>query len=219
MLKVIANLSIHPAVREHRFVRRAQEDVFALEPTHPVIGTRNTQQVELYGWAGSVPMHKDNHGYMYLLVLSGGNGQLVVGGHQAPLVDGVLIRMDDRVEHGTIQQGMTVAMFLGTFLEPCDEYALQMMQDALMHLKAGSYEAPRTSVSMKRLEADECFWFVGPENIGELQTLIRLRSDVDLTTEDVVTCGCPGCCQPAILLDSYFPYHWEGNVCIHHLHR
>lgn len=216
MIHRLACLHVPESVLQHRFVQRVLTDTARLDAAEPVIGTRNTQQPELYGWKGSVPSHQDDHGYVYFLVLSGGAGVVFSGSEQSQLCNGHVYCLDDRVPHGTRQDGVSVALFVGAFPQRCDHAALALLQLGLDALARGDYDAPRSAQSLRSLAEDECFYLHWPSGGGDCTTEVTLLSRRQGEGLDFVPCGVSGCSLPAVQLDHYFPYCDDGCVCVHH---
>ena len=211
----ITTLQIPPQIANHRFVKQVVRHLKNQKKNDTgenfVIGTYNLKKVEMYGWRDSVPLHVDNQGIGYFLVLSACDG--IFYDNDCNHIDykqGALIRMNDFEQHGVFHHGIAVCLFLGTFKEPCDDYAVEQFREALQKLcepfPAGYYSAPRCH-SLEP-ETDECYSF----NSGEPK--IKLLADTP--SEHVITCSTDNCTRPASQLDHHFPYYWDGNTCAIH---
>lgn len=225
-LEIVGRIDIPPSVLRHRFYLEALANTQVLQAKEDadagVIGTWNTRECELYGWAPNVPPHRDNIGWVYGCLLDAGistvsarPGRLLSGGPFLSIHVGVgdVFRLDDFAEHWTEDSGPRVAAFVGAFEEPCDELAIAELRRGISKLAAGAYYgAPRVRGGFRAVMDDECYVATDDHSDAEL----KLRADLTPAERSrLITCS--QCETPAVRLDQHWPYHWEMNVCREHL--
>lgn len=195
------------AVR-HRFFREALAGALLVnERTEgsPVVGTSNSKQPELYGWAAMVGEHVDNTGYVYLCPLSDG-GAVHCGGEVVELRRGAVVRLHDYQPHSVKGDAVQVAVFVGSFDVPHDALAVAMIQDAIARLARGDYYgAPRAAGPWRVLLADEC---LATDDFEQLQTM--LLADAEARGMYVERCACG---KPATKPDHYWPHYSDKSTC------
>lgn len=156
--------------------------------------------------------HTDDYGYIYgvcltpgvstLLALAGEGDELAV---ELPV--GAVFRLDDRVSHWTRDSTGRLAAFVGPFPSPCDAEAVERLRVAVGHLAAGAHrDAPRVASGLVQLQPDECW---ATADFEEYQFM--LLSEAQAGNYEIL--DCMECGQPATVIDAYWPYHWEGNLC------
>lgn len=215
-LQVVGSIAIPPSVIKHRFVREAlavatlfsQDD----ERIERVVGTLNNKKCELYGWATSVAAHTDKTGYVYLLPLNDGNSVIYTEDHEIHLKVGEVVRLNDFHLHWTVDEFPIVCAFVGSFKEPNDKQAMTTLQQGVTALAKGDYyDAPRVRSGFQAMLEDECFAIID-----------SIESPEQMLISDALVCGlwiepCGECGEPAIKLDSYYPYFNDENKCRNHL--
>lgn len=231
-LKRIAQIEIIDQVCCHRFVKESYESLkkeiqkpFA---ANVVVGTNNTQKVEMYAFGPDIGAHTDDQGFVYILPILGAGGFFLA--NESRLKDdntltdptysltldvGTIYRLNDRCLHWTRGNEPTVALFLGAFDSPCDEIVEKMFRDALKTLAAGLYyEAPRQWAHKSPLSHDECYVSLQSAPNEPVRVLIN---DLDhLSHFGAAICGIDGCHHYAATLDGLFPYEIEMNRCLYH---
>ncbi len=221
-LEVVGHIDIPPEVLGHRFVQEARATlgrlVEQMNPDELVVGTANTKSAELYAWAPNVPAHVDNSGFIYLVALNPGETVISCADAQAGAtlaVDapaGAVIRLDDRASHWTRDRSPRVCAFVGAFRQPCDAEALAILQAGIEALAGGAYYgAPRVSPGFRILAEDERL----VPNAAFDECAPMLASDVEARGEYFECCAV--CSQPAVVLDTKWPFYAEGNLCRAHL--
>lgn len=227
-LEIIGRIEIPPAVREHRFYAEAKANGLLMQsqrdPLKQVVGTWNTREVELYAWAANVLPHRDNIGWMYAVLLDEGISFVHArprrlassGPHLSMAIQaGDVFRLDDFCEHWTEDSGPRVAAFIGCFDEPCDLEAMRKLQTGIDRLVAGAYyDTPRVRQGFRIMHADEAY--VANEEHSDAEMM--LLADVPPHRQEAIV-RCAKCDERACRLDQHWPYHWEMNVCLEHLHQ
>lgn len=224
----LANLEIPSKIREHRFYRQLEKSLAERKVEsgikEPVLGTHDVNRSELYGWYGSVPMHVDNKGIVYFVLLNDVKGVLMAEGCEPiDYKKGSLIRMNDFVKHSVVQEGNAFALFVGVYDEPNDKQAIQTLRDGLQLLASDEdnyFEAPRYIGA--KLEEDECMAYCAtlppalvPINRCENTYVMRIE-DAKRIDALPLECSHDGCDRMATTLDHHFPFHWDYNCCDSH---
>lgn len=218
-LATIGAIEITPKARRHRFYQEALAcaQVRDDDDRERVVGTANTRACELYGWAPHVPEHVDGFGYTYLVCLNEGKTSICLRDGEA--IDevwapsGAVIRLDDRFAHWTSDDGPRVAAFVGTFGEPCDDEAIDILRCGIAALVRGDYHgAPRVRTGFRIILEDEC-WAASPTT-DEIDTALI----VDATAQGLTIAHCSLCERPAVRPDPYWPYEQQQSRCAEHLH-
>lgn len=82
-----------------------------------VITTKQTGDVEFYGWASPVAPHVDGSGYIFICPIykEYADDTLIVNGIGVNLQVGQVYLVDDQYEHSTKGNGHVVAMFKGAY--------------------------------------------------------------------------------------------------------
>lgn len=212
-LEIIGHIEVPADALMHRFVIEAAGCAKVLaerdnDTRERVVGTANTGDVELYGWAPNVPDHQDNTGLVYLVALNPGTTMIecIQGevAHSVVLEQGAVVRLDDRWTHWTIDLQERICAFIGSFEEPCDEWAINRLQAAVEALERGDYYgAPRVQHGFRVYGADECL--VADTAGGTFQYMLL----VDAIAQDRLYETCCKCGNPATILDRSFPYFTE----------
>lgn len=215
-LQVVGSIPIPPSVIKHRFVREALAVVNLFseddERVERVVGTLNNKKCELYGWATSVIAHTDKTGFVYLLPLNDGNSVIYTKSHEIHLKIGEVIRLNDFHRHWTVDEFPVVCAFIGSFDEPNDEKAMAILQAGITALANGDYyDSPRVREGFQAMLDDECFAIV--DSIEDPEQM--LISDALVCGLWIETCG--ECSEPAIKLDSHYPWFTDQNKCRNHL--
>lgn len=217
-LATVGTLEIAPAARRHRFYREALAcaQVRVEDNLERVVGTDNTLACELYGWAPHVPEHADGFGYSYFVCLNEANTLLCLrNGEEIEAVwapPGAIIRLDDRFPHWTLDDAPRVAAFVGTFDEPQDAAAIEVLRDGIAALARGDYYgAPRMSHDFRTLFEDEC-WAAASESGGAERILLA-----DAMAQGRLIAACSICGRPAVRMDPYWPYEHRRSRCADHL--
>lgn len=182
-----------------------------------VLGTANSQRVELYGWKNPVGMHRDKEqfkpSYVYFCLL---RGEVQIGLRdkdnacywETPAV-GQIIRMDECMEHWTTGFGQCVALFCGTYSKTCDAQVTRMMEIGIRRL-AANIRGPRVALHYTFLfNHGECL--VNRNNIPRLST-VRVAERLN---QEIIVCS--KCYEPATRVDPYYPYAVDRNRCLAHL--
>lgn len=225
-LELVGRIEIPPTVRDHRFFIEAQANAMLLQdladPKKDVVGTWNTKQCELYGWAPNVTPHRDNLGWMYALLLDEGASyiharpkRLATSGPHITIEvrEGDVFRLDDFAEHWTEGVKGRVAAFVGVFETPCDDDAMAILREGIAKLARGDYYgAPRVRGGFRALLPDECY--VANDDWTDSETM--LIADVPPARRASVQ-KCYRCGRPAVRLDQFWPCHMEMNRCREHL--
>jgi hypothetical protein len=223
-LEIVGHIEIPSDVLSHRFVIEAEACTKVLHEQilenygfnkEGVVGTANTGEVELYGWAPNVADHKDNTGLIYLVALNPGKTMVeCIEGDEAysvSLAQGAVLRLDDRWTHWTIDKQERICAFIGSFDEPCDEWAINRLRAAIEALENGEYYgAPRVSPGFRVYGDDECL-VEGPDE--SVQPM--LLADAIAQKRDYITCAYPGCDKPAAVMDRLWP-HFTDCRCYTH---
>jgi hypothetical protein len=222
-LQVVGRVDVAASVAEHRFVIEALAAAHVLDTSEDreegdvVVGTMNTQKVELYGWGRHVGEHVDATGYVYLVALTDGHSMLNVRTkkgeiHCQRLPVGTVVRLDDYAVHWTEDEKPRACAFLGSYVAPCDAAAIRLLQNAVNTLARGDYYgAPRVRDGFRALQPDECLvpdddWtFCDP----------MLLADARAQNKHIETCA--HCAAPAVRVDAHFPYFTDANKCRAHL--
>lgn len=98
----------------------------------PVLGTVNKCKTELYGWNFGLGLHTDNQGFIYLLVLNDAIGELYGDDYnRIPFKKGSIVKINDFKSHAVQQRGYTMALFIGSFEQECDEKAIDLLKNGL----------------------------------------------------------------------------------------
>jgi len=186
------------------------------ERDHQVVGTENTGDVELYGWAPNVDEHADCTGIIYLACINPGRTHVELRHGEEVLAEilevGTVVRMDDRYKHWTLDDGPRVGVFVGSFPTPCDEWALAALQAGVDALARGDYYgAPRVTPGFRVLQPDECL--VPNEAFDGCNT--KLLADA-IAAGDYIE-ACVICDKPAVQLDHHWPYFADNCRCADHL--
>lgn len=216
-LEVICTLAVPENIASHRFVREASKIVDLLAGRDErVIGTRNAKRCEIYGWSPNIPPHADSTGFMYAMPLLMEESVVYLNDgefeHAIEIAPGSVFRMDDRMRHWTHDAGNVVALFLGSFGEPCDASAMLEFGRATRALAAGEYYgAPRVSQGFHVLLDDECYVHNIATNDVETMLIEDARRD------DALIIQCAKCDAPATRIDQHFPHMQGMNRCHEHL--
>ncbi|MGE4243660.1 hypothetical protein [Ramlibacter sp.] len=218
MLVPVGRIEVPPTVVAHRFHREALANAMLAatreEESDRVVGTENTKRPELYGWGQNVGRHVDNTGFMYLVPLSLEHSVLYAL-HKGDFAEqmlrvGEVVRLWDFAPHWTEDRAPVVSAFVGSFDEPCDEHALQLLAGAVAALARGDYfGAPRVASGMQILLDDECFATADFESAA-----VTLIADAKRQRRFVIPCA--QCNRPAHVLDHHWPYEWSLNACRDH---
>ena len=224
-LSIVAALEVPPATLAHRFVTEAlacaQLFVSSADVHQQVIGTENTRQVELYGWAANVDSHKDGTGWVYIVPL---NATTTVCAFSSDALDaelltvtaqpGQVVRLHDCCVHWTEEpEGQaTVAAFIGSFAEPDDDAAVKALTNGIAALTMGLYYgAPRVREGFRALLDDECL--AANDAFDELAPM--LLADARKQRRYIELCG--KCSRPAVRPDDKWPFFSETSRCRVHL--
>jgi len=220
MLEVVGRIIV-PDLSDHRFVREAMAIANLKhrkqDPTEQVIGTANTKECELYGWAANVDSHVDNTGFMYLVPLVAEYSVLYVmlGDEllEQRLAVGEVVRLWDYALHWTEDSAPVMAAFVGSYKAPNDAEAVAVLANGVEALQRGDYYgAPRVRDGFRVLLPDECLATKDYETYEPM-----LLADVKSRGMTVLTCS--HCDSPAHSIDKQWPYFWEHNVCAEHRHE
>lgn len=222
-LEVVGHIDVPAGVMQHRFViealacmrvlgERREEDS---KPGAEVVGTANTGEVELYGWLTNVPDHVDKTGFIYFVALNDGKSMVeCIQGDQAysvALQRGDVVRLNDHWQHWTIDTEERVCAFIGSYDEPCDEWAINRLTAGIEALDDGAYYgAPRVQHGFRVYGPDECLVPSGPD----MQVQPMLLADAIAQKLDYVTCS--ECDKPAAVMDHHWPYHTDCRCYAHH---
>ena len=227
-LAKVGHIDIPPAALTHRFhnealancMLSARQRAESTSLNAGVVGTSNSGEVELYGWASNVDSHVDKTGFVYIVPLNaattvsawrdGGINSLVCIKAQP----GDVLRLDDHALHWTEEpEGQyTTAAFVGSFEHPCDKDAFEKLRAGIAKLASGDYYGtPRVRDGFRVLLADECI--AANDSMDELLTM--LRRDAFGQKRYVAQCG--KCKALAVRADSHWPYQQDGNRCRNHL--
>lgn len=216
-LCAVGRIDVPASVLAHRFYAEAKANALLRDREgvdERVIGTKNLQQVELYGWGSNVGRHVDKTGYVYLLPLTASPTSKVhcAGQHWLRVEPGRVIRLWDHAVHWTTDSGPCVCAFVGAYQEPDDEAALALLRSGVDALARGDYYgAPRVRGGFRVMMDDECL--VATDDMSDAQTALH----ADALAQGRFVIPCSRCERPAIRLDRHWPYHWESNRCRHHL--
>lgn len=216
---IVGTLEIPNTAINHKFAKHVEKCLGQINPKdnpqERVLGTSNTRQPELYGWLGDIPEHVDNQGFVYFMVINPATGVFSSKNSESiPYGKGDIIRMNDRVHHSVISDNINVALFLGAFDKPCDDFASIAFKEAVEALTAPtefSYEsAPRYLGVDCPIDDDECYVFLNDDSKRTLVTLALQNGDF------IIPCSVEGCTNHAAEIDHHFPYEWEHNTCASH---
>lgn len=221
VIEVVGTVAVPPEVLRHRFFLEAVGNAHIAaareDEQSRVVGTQNTKSAELYGWGHNVSEHVDNTGFMYLLPLQLDRSMLYAK-HlgelwEQRLVVGEVVRLWDHAVHWTEDRANVVAGFVGSFPEPRDAEAVEILHAGVAALARGDYYgSPRVGPGYRVVLPDEC-WATDDFETAE----IILRADAKAKRMKVLPCA--QCRRPAVRLDNQWPYHWDRNVCREHLQR
>ena len=221
----VGTIDVPPAVMQHRFALEALAGAMMLagreEPVARVIGTENTKRCELYGWGANVDSHRDDTGWMYLVLLNDGTSTLSAWARDTHACNdvvseamprGAVIRLQDCCEHWTEDDGPRVAAFVGSFDRPCDAVAMAILQAGVAALARGDYYgAPRVREGFRAILPDECL--AADDGMNELQPMLL----ADARRERRYFERCAHCKAPAVRADRLWPYSMENSRCRFHL--
>lgn len=224
-LSIVASLEVPEATLAHRFYTEAlacaQLFVRAADVHRQVIGTANTKQVELYGWAANVDSHKDATGWVYLVPLNAPTTVLAFGSDDpdaellmVTAAPGQVVRLNDHCLHWTEEPAgqATVAAFIGSFAEPDDDAAVKALTNGIAALTMGLYYgAPRVREGFRALLTDECL--AANDAFDELVPM--LLADARKQGRYIERCG--KCRRPAVRPDDKWPFFSETSRCRSHL--
>lgn len=226
-LAIVGHIEVPEAIFAHRFHAEALANVQLAARRHServdagVIGTSNSGEVELYGWAANVDSHKDNTGFVYIVPLNGTTtvsawreGEDILNAAELTAKPGDVLRLDDHALHWTEEPDgqYTTAAFVGSFAEPCDEAAIVKLRAGIAKLASSDYYgAPRVREGFRVLLADECL--AADDGFNNLVPM--LRRDAFGQKRYVAQCG--KCKSVAVRADSHWPYQQDGNRCRNHL--
>jgi hypothetical protein len=222
-LEIVGHIEIPDSVRSHRFYHECmgvvslfQKKITEKLSREPVLGTANTGEVELYGWARSVAKHTDNTGIIYFVALNDADSIVIsVNEGQETVVDlkkGAVVRMDDHIPHFTFDDSERICAFIGSYKEPQDALALRKLRKGIKTLAAGKYYgAPRVQPGFRAIMSDECFVMTKDCESVELMLL----DDAKKKRRLIETCAlCDGL---AVKIDQHYPWHVDMNRCRNHL--
>lgn len=223
-LAIVGHLEVPAAVLKHRFYIEALACAMMFDARHHdgegrVIGTANTKQCELYGWAPNVDSHVDKTGWVYGVALNAGRTTVAAWPMKTDddlvmveLPAGAVFRLDDHVMHWTEDAAPRVAAFVGSFEAPNDAAALAILRDGIAALARGDYYgAPRVREAFRCLLPDECL--VSNEAMTDYEPM--LLADALRAGRFVIPCA--SCGKPAVRVDNHWPYHWDTNRCRDHM--
>ncbi|MGE8065226.1 hypothetical protein [Pseudomonas sp. NPDC089569] len=220
-LAVVASLAIPEALTTHRFVREAVAVAATLaandDPKRQVNGTSYLpDQLQLYGWNTNIGRHSDNTGYLYGLCLNEGTTTLFAQDETCTdpgptlaieLVQGTVFRLFDGYTHWTQDTGPRIAAFLGPLMEPDDEKALCLFNEALTELAGHAYyTSPRISDGFVVQGDDECL-----ATVDFLSYERMLKSDARKRDAFILNCG--ECGAPALIVDQHWPIYEDRSAC------
>lgn len=220
-LEIIAHIDIPFAVFGHRFYKEAfaiarntQRKVKRKETREKVIGTANTKQVELYGWARNVEAHSDDSGLIYFVALNDGDSIVVTTGHRETVIDlpaGAVVRMDDYCRHFTFDDRPRVCAFIGSY-PTCHDYdAIMALQHGVELLAKGEYYgAPRVREGFRVVLPDECYVSADIDTL-ELMLLKDAKEQGKFIQE------CAVCGRPAAKIDHQWPWFMDLHRCMEHI--
>ncbi len=220
-LLLFCHIDVPVKALQHRFVAETENRLRLAEAADDererVVGTgRDNSAPQLYGWAANIAAHSDNTGYIYGVCLNEGVTKLHAsrGDGVQPVTimlrQGDVFRLNDFVPHWTEDSQPRIAVMAGPFAEPCDELALQQLQEGLQALASGAYYgAPRMASGHVTLGADEC-WATRDFETSS----IMLLEDARREGLEVITCA--ECEEPAVVVDHYWPWHGEASRCGRH---
>lgn len=219
ILKVVGQCDVSDVARKHRNVITTKAVLNTKQRfTDPVIGTRNTKGVELYGWHPNVAPHSDNMGFIYFMPLFESTGKInaYLSSEQdpveLPLVAGNIYRMYDYAKHWTTQETeRQFALFIGSFETPMDKFAVNRLKHGLKLLELNSVYAPKTSFSQMMALDDEVF--VETSVCGKT----KLINKIHVGKQKVINCHY--CEKPAMFIDPYYPYETTKNKCKEHFRQ
>jgi hypothetical protein len=120
------------------------------------------------------------------------------------LAQGAVLRLNDYWEHWTIDTESRVCAFIGSFDEPCDEWAINRLTAAIEALDNGDYYgAPRVGQGFRVYGDDECLVPSGPD----MAVRPMLLADAKAQGLDYVMCS--QCDKPAAIMDHHWPYDMD----------
>jgi hypothetical protein len=222
-LEVVGRIEVADTVAAHRFVTEALAAAYVLDTREDrpegdvVVGTVNTQKVELYGWGRHVGEHVDATGYVYLVALTDGMSTLNVRTKEGDVLCqrlpvGTVVRLDDYRAHWTEDEKPRACAFIGSYVAPCDAAAVRLLQNAVNRLARGEYyDAPRVGQGFRAMGEDECY--VPDKDWSACETM--LIADARMQNRHIETCA--QCSAPAVRIDPHFPYYMDRNACRAHL--
>lgn len=224
-LSIVGHIDVPAAVRTHRFHAEAEANAMMLahknDPSTQVVGTENTRRCELYGWAPNVDSHRDDSGWMYLVLLTGERS--IVEAYASPKLGsrkvhsvrirpGDVLRLWDHCLHWTIDDGYRVAAFVGSFPRPADAEALATLRAGVEALASGAYYgAPRVRPGFRAMQDDECL--VSNAAFDDLEP--ALLADAQAQGRFIETCA--HCDRPAVRADEKWPFFHDMSRCRLHL--
>jgi hypothetical protein len=224
-LEIVGQITVPDSVMQHRFAIEALGAAMVMaknvedgDSMEQVVGTANTRQVELYGWAPNVDSHQDHTGYVYLVALNEGRSTLNVWNPENKedaisvwLPRGAVVRLDDFHAHWTEDDRPRVCAFIGSYSMPQDHHAVAQLQAALMALEHGQYYgAPRVRDGFRALLEDEC---IAHSDFEHPKTMLLK----DAEEQGLIIEYCGQCMQPAVRLDNHWPYETGYSFCREHL--
>jgi hypothetical protein len=219
ILKIVGNFPVSESVLNHKHIAATKAVLNTKHRfTDPVVGTQNKKGVELYGWHPNVAPHVDRTGFMYFMPLFESTGTINAFLERSgdpvelPLVAGNIYRMFDYASHWTTgETDRQIALFIGAFDSPMDNFAINRLKNGLRLLELNSVYAPKTSFSTKMALDDEVF--VETSVLGKT----RLINKIYAAKHKIITCAY--CEKPAMILDSYYPYEIAKNKCKEHFRQ
>lgn len=177
-----------------------------------VIGTKNTQRAELYGWHNPVAAHVDGEGdnphWMYGLLIAG-KCRIACGKEAVSITPGQIFRLNDRQRHWTAGRGVSVCVFVGTFEAPCDDKAIIILERGLSRLENGVRTAPRCGPGFIAMSKEEV-WATNDFNRIHLVS----RKLADRRGWHIEQCS--SCDTRAVEIDNHWPY-FSDNRCEKHI--
>lgn len=222
-IELVGRIEIPPTVLKHRFVREAEANAMLRhrkqDVRQQVVGTANTKACELYGWMANVDSHVDNTGFMYAAALNEGLSTIAAvepgGGWIVSTVEvrqGDVFRLNDHCTHWTEEASYRVAIFVGSWDEPCDAHAVELLRAGVATLARGDYYgAPRVRDGFRALLPDECL--VPNEAFTALEPALL----ADAKAKGLLIEQCGQCGKPAIRPDKNWPYFSDHSRCRDHL--
>lgn len=201
---------------QHRHVREALAiaRMYSDNRMENVIGIANrvAPHAQLYGWGCNVAKHKDETGFVYLLPLLLRRSWMYVNKRRMVLARGDVVRLNDFALHWTVDSGPVVCLLSGVHKVPNDGLAIQQLEHGISFLEQGLYDAPRVSEGFRVPGQDECYAMASVSDGDPTLMLTHVAQK-----ERLFIVPCSSCDNPAKIMDTLFPYHWENNRCQDHL--